>query len=355
MEIAFVHGRPGPHPFHRLLAESVDSDFIFVDYKMRWHDRETSRTYRYLSMAVCAFLFPRNYDVIISEGPHAIPVVARFFKIGRKRAKAVALLDNESLYFLKSGFYPPRTHSRLIRLLNKYDALVCVGDYQFELAEELLGKNNGKSRPALYKIHSSIKGDRIALFGEVTPNFGARKLLFIGNGPSGWRSYYKGLDILLDALQVVAKELPDIFLTIVGEWEDDHVNELLKSRQEIKSKVRFAGKVSDLGPFFADSDLYVHPARGEAFGITIIEAMCAGVPCVVSDQTGAKEAVLQVSREMVTGADPASVAEQILKYFGASVEEKKRLSRLSRTVANEYLEERSIYEFRSAIGAIAGI
>ena len=351
LKLAFVHGRPGPHPFHGLLAESVGSDFVFVDYKMRWHDRDRSRIYRYASMLVCGSLFPRGYDVILSEGPHSIPVIARAFTLFGKRPKAAALLSNETLYFLKSGFYPASTHAKLVALLGKYDALVCVGDFQYELAGELLADD--KRKPDLYKVHCSIEKERIGSFADLSPNLGSRNILFIGNGPSGWRSFYKGLDVLLDSLQITLKQMPDLVLTIVGEWEDQHIRELLEERPDIGANVRFAGKSSDLKPFLEEAALYVHPARGEAFGITIIEAMCSGVPCIVSDQTGAKEAVLQVSTKMVTSVDASAVAEQILMYFGLPAEERSRLSGLSRRVAQKYTEERSISEFRSAVESIA--
>jgi glycosyltransferase involved in cell wall biosynthesis len=353
LKLAFVHGRPGPHPFHGLLAESVGSDFVFVDYKMRWHDRDRSRIYRYASMLVCGSLFPRKYDVIISEGPHSIPVIARSSTLFGKRPKAAALLDNESLYFLKSGFYPQKTTSRLIKLLRRYDALVCVGDFQFELAEELLSGENGERVPRLCKVHSSIKGDRIESFAKISPELAGRNVLFIGNGPSGWRSYYKGLDVLLDAMQRAVIELPDLTLTVVGEWEDPHIEELLNGRPTIRPNVFFAGKTTNLRPYLERSALYVHPARGEAFGITIIEAMCAGVPCIVSDQTGAKEAVLQVSNEMVTPVDASKVAEGMLAYFALPWEGRTRLSAESRRVAQEYTEARSIREFRAAVESIA--
>jgi glycosyltransferase involved in cell wall biosynthesis len=202
-------------------------------------------------------------------------------------------------------------------------------------------------------VHSSIEKERIGSFANLSPNLGSRNILFIGNGPSGWRSFYKGLDVLLDSLQITLKRMPDLVLTILGEWEDQHIRELLEERPDIGANVRFAGKSSDLKPFLEEAALYVHPARGEAFGITIIEAMCSGVPCIVSDQTGAKEAVLQVSTKMVTSVDASAVAEQILMYFGLPAEERSRLSGLSRRVAQKYTEERSISEFRSAVESIA--
>ena len=104
---AFVHGRPGPHPFHQLLADSVNADSYFVDYLIRWHDLDTSRAYRYMSIVLSSLWFPRKgqYDVVISEGLHALPALVKIFSLRRRPPKATAIMDNETLHFIKSGFY----------------------------------------------------------------------------------------------------------------------------------------------------------------------------------------------------------------------------------------------------------
>src|SRR5688500_10597688 len=38
--IAFVHGRPGPHPTHTALAKAINAEFMFVDRILRYHDLE---------------------------------------------------------------------------------------------------------------------------------------------------------------------------------------------------------------------------------------------------------------------------------------------------------------------------
>lgn len=351
--ICFIHGRPGPHPFHGLLAEAVGADFVFVDYKMRWHDRDSSKFYRYLSQAVCGALLPSQYDIVISEGPHSVPIIARMTRLFGAKPTAVALMDNETFYFLKTGYYSPRTAAILKKVLSRFDALVCVGEYQYNLANELLNTNIKKDCVKLFKIHSSLKTERINKFVKISPEILGNNLLFIGNGPSGWRAYYKGLDVLIESLELIIKQKPEISLTIVGEWDETYINELLSPRPELKHVVNFAGKTTDLEPFLKTSSLYVHPARGEAFGISIIEAMAAGLPCIVSNETGAKEAVVQVSNEWVVDVDPRKLADKILDFYELPDDEKKRLSDESRAIAIQYTEERAIKEFRNAIQTIA--
>jgi glycosyltransferase involved in cell wall biosynthesis len=259
-------------------------------------------------------------------------------------------MDNESLYFIHSGFYSERTSNWLQKLLGQYDALICVGEFQMELARKLF--QNLPNGPKLFQIHSSISNERIESLSKVIPDLTVNNIVFIGNGPSGWRGWYKGIDILLDAFSIAAKSIPSLTLTIVGEWDIDYVDSLLRERPDIADKTRFAGAAADLSDHLGAASLYVHPARGEAFGISVIEAMCAGVPAIVSELTGAKEAVKRVGEQFVVPVDAAVVAKQILNYFDMSPEERILLSRLSRDVANEYLEVRAIAEFQSAMQEI---
>jgi glycosyltransferase involved in cell wall biosynthesis len=350
--VAFIHGRPEPHPFHTLLAESVNSDFYFVDYFMRWHDKDTSKLYRYASMVFCSLLFPKsqNYEALISEGLHTIPVLTKYFTVMRNKPKSIALMADEALYFIKTGFYTGKTHRLLIETLKRFDALICVGEMQAQIAKEIIGED--KVKPQIIKINSSISNKRLNDFRTVLPNLEGKQIIFIANGPSGWRGWYKGIDILLDAVEMVGKEMPDIKLKIIGDWEKDYIEEILQPHPLIKERVNFFGKTQELEKHLSESALYVHIARGEAFGISILEAMCAGVPAIVSEWTGAKEAVVQVDQNLIVSIDAEETAAKILWYFNLSGEEKKILSNKSRKVSHQYREERAIAEFRNAVNKI---
>ena len=351
MRIAFVHGRPGPHPFHALLAKSVNADFHFPDPVMRWHDRSTSRWYRNVSMVVCSLLFSRKsrYDALISEGPHTIPVLTRMFTVG-SRPKAVALMANETLYFLKSGYYEKRTHSKILSLLSRFDALICIGSMEVELAYDALREITKK--PSIYLVHSCLSDGRWNELNNISPPLEGTDIVFVGNGGSGWMSWYKGLDLLLDTAQKLSESGRRIFFTIVGHWEEEHIDKLLSSRPGLESVVRFVGALPSISDPLSKASLYIHLGRGEAFGISVLEAMSAGLPCIVSEWTGAKEAVAQVSEDLIVPIDAEAAARKALWYFDLPQEIKASLSDRSREVAKTYTEERAIREFQSAIETI---
>jgi len=350
--VVFIHGRPGPHPFHGALAESVNADFLPVDFILRWHDRNSARTRRYLSWLLCSLFFPRRskYSIFLTEGPHFLPVIMKRLRLLTKHQKAAALLDNETLYFLKAQRYRRSTQQALLGALAGYDALFCVGRMQTDLAKELL---SGHSREPLFiKVHSSLPPRSQEKLKLVRPNLDGKQILFIGNGPSGWRAWYKGIDLLLDSVRLASSELEELQLKIGGTWESDYTNDLLAGIPALSRRVEFLGHLSDLGPALSDSALYVHLGRGEAFGISIIEAMYAGVPALVSEWTGAREAVEQVDPRLVVPLDAQAAAERICWYMKLPSEQKLKLSARSREVAATYTEERAFGEFRQAVNQL---
>lgn len=352
--VVFLHGRPGPHPFHAAMARSVGAEFLPVDFVLRWHDQFASRPRRYLSWLLCALLFPRRgqYDIFLAEGPHFLPGIMRRLGLLRRDQRTVCLLDNEALYFMKSGYYPTATHWANLQALRAYDGLMCVGRMQTALARDIV--SGFPSRPAVLTIPSAIPSERWASLAEVTPSLDEKQLLFVGNGPSGWRGWYKGLDLLLEAVRLAAPTVPGVRLQLVGSWDHTYVESLLGRPLSSTPEVTLLGQVSDVSLAASRSALYVHLGRGEAFGISVLEAMRAGVPALVSEWTGAREAAEQVDPRLVVPLDAQTAAERICWYLDLPLEEKRRLSARARGIAAEYTEERALQEFATTLRRFAG-
>jgi len=60
-------------------------------------------------------------------------------------------------------------------------------------------------------------------------------------------------------------------------------------RRDVANRMRFLGYRTDVPALMAAADLIVHPARYEAYGLGVHEALCCGVPAVVSASAGVAE------------------------------------------------------------------
>jgi phosphatidylinositol alpha-mannosyltransferase len=94
----------------------------------------------------------------------------------------------------------------------------------------------------------------------------------------------KGLPVLLDALPIISRFIPDIRVLIAGPGDSDEVLE--KVDPQLRNRVEFLGKISeaDKADFLASVSLYIAPnTGGESFGIILAEAMAGGAAVVASD------------------------------------------------------------------------
>ena len=104
----------------------------------------------------------------------------------------------------------------------------------------------------------------------------------------------KGQDIMLEALALVRDAIKvDVSIDFIGEGSSKkHLVELAQNLK-LQEHCRFLGKRSrefiyrNLGAY----DLLVQPSRNEGFGLTVVEAMAAQIPVLVSDIEGPMEII----------------------------------------------------------------
>lgn len=145
---------------------------------------------------------------------------------------------------------------------------------------------------------------------EYAPSRDTTHLLFVGK-----LRYYKGVDVLLDAL----RELPRVHLTIVGTGPMEGAWRMRAQQLGIAERVRFVGEVSDaeLPRYYAACDIFVLPSseRSEAFGIVQLEAMAAGKP-VICTELGTGTSFVNVDGEtglVVPPRAPRALADAIAR------------------------------------------
>ncbi len=112
---------------------------------------------------------------------------------------------------------------------------------------------------------------------EIQKRYGQPLVLFVGRMVP-----YKGVDVLIDAMQGVAGTA-----VIVGEGPQRAALEHQSRTLGIADRVKFAGEVGDgeLAALYEACDVFVLPSvtRQEAFGVVQLEAMASGKPVISTD------------------------------------------------------------------------
>jgi len=96
----------------------------------------------------------------------------------------------------------------------------------------------------------------------------------------------KGLDILLDVINRLTEKTKRIKVILVGDGpsRDSLLNKI--AVLNLQKYVLFLGFRDDVPNLLRDADLYLSTSRGEAQGISIMEAMAHSLPSVVTDVIG---------------------------------------------------------------------
>ena len=126
----------------------------------------------------------------------------------------------------------------------------------------------------------------------------------------------KNIESLLDACVIVMKQMPSLKLLLAGSGDEDYVT-ALKARAErngVAERVCWMGYVdgSAKAELLRGAEAFVLPSFSENFGISVAEAMAAGLPCIVAKGVALASHVAATGAGCVTGTDAASIAEGML-------------------------------------------
>jgi glycosyltransferase involved in cell wall biosynthesis len=123
------------------------------------------------------------------------------------------------------------------------------------------------------------------------------RLLFVGRIVP-----LKNLDILLEAVKIIKKEIPDIEFTIVGDEVSGRLHGDAGYKQklvslidtlDIEENVKFVGWKTDkeLWEIYLKSDLFLFASTYENFGLPLLEAASFGLPLVSTDVGVARDLI----------------------------------------------------------------
>ncbi len=128
----------------------------------------------------------------------------------------------------------------------------------------------------------------------------------------------KGIHILIEAFTVVYTQNPKFRLLIAGTGDASYVQRLKEqvARLGLQDVVCFLGSTTEIEKPFKAADVFVAPYLWpEAFGLSILEAMTAGLPIIGSNSGGIAELLGHGSRGLLfEEANVAELARRLLDY-----------------------------------------
>ena len=150
---------------------------------------------------------------------------------------------------------------------------------------------------------------------------------------AGKLTWFKGVDILLEAIRLYEDRDPASLTLIVG--DGDERSNLQWRAKDLKLKsVRFLDNVDqqELRRIFSITDAFLIPSRHEPFGLAALEAMGCGVPVIAADQGGLPDLVNQDVGRLIHPSDPEDLADKVTEVLKITSEEwRDRIAAYART------------------------
>lgn len=350
-KILYLHGRPSAHPLHASFARSINGHFHHVDHLFRWQDKNYGAFIKLVAWFVNVFSVKnvRSYDIIWVDGLHFTPIFMRKLGIVKRSTKIVAHMGSHTLYFMYAKKYSSSTIAMHKWLFKNYDAFFCEG----QMAAYLVMKISDE-HPKLYTTFLGPTSDRFPVLLNLETNLSTKNIIVIAGGSSEFRIYYKGLDLMIKAFSMAFELDAEIRFYILGHWEEEQRLKLVSGYStEVAKAIIFTGNVDNIEAYFSNASLYLHCSRGDAFPTSTIEAMVAGLPTIVSEWTGTKQVVQQISNDFVIKLDEKEIADKISWYFKLPLEEKQKISNRFRHVAKNYSEESAVEHYKNTFDTFA--
>lgn len=172
----------------------------------------------------------------------------------------------------------------------------------------------------------------------------SKNILMVG------RDYFqKGLYTALKALPIILKSIPDARLTVIGkEYPHSKLFAKILAKDLPVSYIDGVPR-EQLGKYYNEASVLVHPSHVEAFGIVILEAMASGLPVVASNVGGIPEIIEnRASGLLFERGDYKGLAERVISILQDTELASKFSEEGKRTVKNKFKVEATIAHIEKA-------
>jgi glycosyltransferase involved in cell wall biosynthesis len=307
--VARVRNAPDPPPGFRLLS---GPNITFAEVP----DCLGPEQYllRLTSVAAATAKAVQNNDAVILRVPGRIGTCVESQLRKMRRPYGVEVVGDPYDVFAPGGVrHPLRPLFRLwfTHRLRLACGRACAAAY---VTEQALQRRYPPAPQAFVTHYSSIELPPTAFVkAPRTPTrVDVGKLIFVGT----LAQFYKGPDVLIDAVRKCVNAGRDVELVLVGSGRYQLQVESRAVAHGLANRVQFRGQLTTPEAVRAEldqADLFVLPSRQEGLPRAMIEAMARGLPCLGSTVGGIPE--LLSAEDLVPPNDAPALADKICEVL----------------------------------------
>ncbi|WP_022767910.1 glycosyltransferase family 4 protein [Butyrivibrio sp. NC2007] len=266
----------------------------------------------------------RDYDIIcVHHGEPFLKLYGMLVKLitGKKMVTVAHSCFDRRFFFPNNKIKFHFAHLIFALGLNYSDLIIFVSNAGKEAYEKEFGLKN--KRKAV--VYNGISTDKLLRGRDnVVPVTKPYKITYIGRLKN-----VKGVDYLIRAIARIKNDYP-ISVSIVGDGPERDNLEELSNDIGVRDIVSFEGRHTDVIPFLENTSVFVYPSVWkEVFGISLVEAMAFGIPCVASDVGGIPEVVHDGKTGFLTSEANDEALAEALRHALDILDDEKLLEKIS--------------------------
>jgi glycosyltransferase involved in cell wall biosynthesis len=194
--------------------------------------------------------------------------------------------------------WAPRVLSRNLAEYRLADSILVSSEH---IRESFLAEGVPEERLRFFPLTPAPRYEQAAAGGAAREGEHF-EVLYIGS-----LTVAKGVPLLVESVRAI--DAPDLRLVLLGGWASRGMRRFLSAA--CASDPRIVVKLGDPLEQLRSASLCVHPSYDDGFGYAPCEALAAGVPAIVTEDTGMKELIAPGRGLIVPTGDGAALTEAI--------------------------------------------
>lgn len=316
--------------------------FIYLHTSYKQNNSFNNHYIEFYFEQVYKHLRKSHYDIIILENRPSYALKLKNIT----NAKLVYHLHNEKLTVSTPSYQ---------EIYDAASLIICVSDY---ISKSVKSINTHDTK--CVTVHNGIDLPAFA-----SPAYIARKNIGLCDDDfviiySGRINPEKGIMELIEAISRMTN-YHNIKLLVIGSSffgnatiEDDFMKELRKKTEHIKDQIQFTGYIpyKDVPAYLKLADIAIVPSMWEeAFGLTVLEAMAAGLPLITTRSGGIPE----ICEDVAIIVDRSQIIDNIVHGIEQLYNDpalRKEMSEKSLDRAKDFSKDKYTRQFFNAIESL---
>ena len=260
--------------------EMVAKNFITYDLTGSKHKTSIKKLIKLVDIA-------KQYDIIIVH--HEDPILRMYYIALSKFTKCRFVNYVHSCYGdcsqMNYGFVKNRINRLILqKAFDVSDIIISVSDAGKASFGKIYHVSNDKCRVVYNGISEELYDEGCKNIVPSTPPY---RIVYIGR-----LEKIKGIDLLIEAIRHL-KEKYEVTLDIIGAGKEAERLKGEATEYSLSDVIQFLGEQTDISRYLREANIFVYPSVcEEVFGISIVEALAFGVPCVANRVGGIPEIII---------------------------------------------------------------